>query len=179
MQLLLHAARFAAEKHADQRRKNCAATPYINHPLEVAEALCRVGGVADEQVLAAALLHDTIEDTDATYEELAREFGVAIADLVAECTDDKSLAKAVRKERQVTSAPHKSTGAKQIKLADKLCNLRSILADPPAGWELARQRAYFLWAERVVAGLRGANPPLEAQLDAVFAEGRARFGADA
>jgi len=176
MLLVLRAAHFAATKHADQRRKNAAATPYINHPLEVAEHLCRVGGVTDETVLAAALLHDTIEDTATSYEELQAAFGSRIADLVQECTDDKSLPKAERKRRQIERAPFKSADAKQITVADKSCNLRSILADPPAGWPAARQREYFDWAARVVAGLRGSNPALDEEVAAVLAEGRVKFG---
>src|SRR5262245_10796875 len=111
MNRLLRAARFAAEKHSGPRRKNAPATTYIHHPIEVAEILANVGGVTDEDILIAALLHDTIEDTDATREEIVREFGEKVAALVSECTDDKSLEKAERKRLQIVNAPHKSPGA--------------------------------------------------------------------
>jgi GTP diphosphokinase / guanosine-3',5'-bis(diphosphate) 3'-diphosphatase len=177
MQKLLQAARFAAEKHARQRRKNAAADPYINHPIEVAEHLAQVGGITDETILIAALLHDTIEDTATTEEELAERFGAAVAGLVRECTDDKRLAKLERKRLQIVHAPHKSAGAKQIKLADKTCNLRALLRDPPADWPLARRREYFEWAEQVVAGLLGVNAPLDECVLAVLNEGRATLRA--
>lgn len=173
---LLHAAHFATEKHATQRRKNAAATPYINHPLEVAHHLAAVGGVDNEDVLIAALLHDTIEDTATTREEIAAEFGERVAALVAECSDDKALPKPECKRLQIVSAPHKSPGAKLIKLADKTCNLRSILVDPPAGWSLERQREYFAWAQQVVDGLVGANASLDREVRQVLATGFARLG---
>jgi len=172
MSRLLRAAFFAAQKHSAQRRKNAAATPYINHPLEVAHHLAEVGKVNDEDILVAALLHDTIEDTETTEQELRELFGEAVARLVLECTDDKRLPKAERKRLQILNAPHKSPGAKQIKIADKTCNLRSILQDPPADWPLQRQRDYFLWAEQVLAGLLGVNPLLDKEALAVVEKGK-------
>ncbi|MEL6109009.1 MAG: HD domain-containing protein, partial [Planctomycetota bacterium] len=162
MSNLLAAAHFAAVKHATQRRKDHAETPYINHPIEVAELLQRIGGVDDETVLIAALLHDTIEDTETTEDEIHDHFGPDVLGLVVECTDDKRLEKAERKRLQIVNAPKKSDGAKQIKLADKLCNLRSILVDAPVGWSVQRQRDYFMWAEQVCAGLAGVNAILDA-----------------
>ena len=169
---LLEAAWFAAQRHANQRRKNEAATPYINHPLEVAAHLSRVGNIIDEEVLIAALLHDTIEDTDTTAEELEQLFGARVTRIVLECTDDKTLPKAERKRLQIVNAPHKSDEAKQVKIADKTCNLESILADPPFGWDVDRQREYFSWAEAVVAGLLGTNPALDQAVTEVLARGR-------
>jgi len=130
MNRILQAVHFAAVKHTAQRRKNADATPYINHPIEVADHLANIGGVTDEDILIAALLHDTIEDTETTRDEIAALFGERVADLVAECTDDKSLDKAERKRLQIIHALEKSPGAKVIKIADKTCNLRSILVDP-------------------------------------------------
>jgi len=173
MNRLLAAARFAAEKHTVPRRKNAEASPYINHPIEVAEHLANVGGVTDEEVLIAALLHDTVEDTATTREEICAQFGERVAALVMECTDDKRLDKAERKRLQIVNAPHKSPGAKLIKIADKTCNLRSILADPPDGWSMERQRVYFEWAAAVVAGLTGENPALDAAVRDVLTQGRA------
>ncbi len=171
MTRILHAAHFAARKHADQRRKNAAASPYVNHPLEVAHILATVGGVTDEDILVAAILHDTVEDTDTTADELAEVFGERVAGLVMECTDDKSLPKAERKRLQVVHAPTKSPEAKQIKLADKTSNLRGILTDPPADWSVSRQREYVEWAERVVEGLVGVNRAMDEAVRAVLAEG--------
>ncbi len=176
MNRILQAARFAAEKHVDQRRKNASRSPYINHPIEVAEILSREGAVEDEDLLIAALLHDTIEDTAATREEIVEHFGERVAALVVECTDDKSLAKAERKRLQIVHAPSKSPGAKMIKLADKTSNLRSIIADPPADWPVERQREYFAWARQVIDGLAGANERLEAAARAALEEGDRHFG---
>ena len=154
---LLRAASFAADKHSSQRRKNTDASPYINHPLAVAAVLASEGGVTDVELLAAALLHDTVEDTDTSSEELARCFGPAIAGLVAEVTDDKTLPKSRRKQLQVEHAPDKSPAAKQLKIADKICNIRDLDMTSPAGWDLERKVQYVDWAERVVAGCRGVN----------------------
>ncbi|MFN9605929.1 MAG: HD domain-containing protein [Planctomycetota bacterium] len=173
MNRILHATKFAAEKHAQQRRKNADATPYINHPIEVAEHLARIGGVSDEDVLIAALLHDTIEDTQTNYQEIADLFGIRVASIVLECTDDKSLEKAERKRLQIVNAPKKSPEAKCVKIADKTCNLSSIISDPPNDWSVQRQREYFGWAERVVAGLLGVNDPLDAYVKEVLARGKA------
>lgn len=172
---LLKAAWFAAEKHTDQRRKNPAATPYINHPIEVAEHLSRVGNVSDEDILIAALLHDTIEDTETTEQEIRDAFGDAVLLLVLECTDDKRLEKAERKRLQVVNSPHKSSGAKQIKIADKTCNLKSILAEPPSGWPVSRQLEYFQWAADVVAGLKGVNENLDREVAKVLEAGITRL----
>ena len=169
--LILKAAAFAAHKHKDHRRKDANATPYINHPLAVALALCEKGGVEDPAILAAGLLHDTIEDTETTYEELRGQFGARIAGLVVEVTDTKFLGKKTRKRLQVSRARRASAAAQQIKLADKLCNLRDILASPPADWTEARKRAYFDWAKQVVDRVRGANPGLERRFDGVYGEG--------
>jgi guanosine-3',5'-bis(diphosphate) 3'-pyrophosphohydrolase len=177
MRLLLKAARFAAQKHTKQRRKDEARSPYINHPLEVAEHLCRVGGVTDEPVLIAALLHDTIEDTDTTGDELVREFGEEVVALVLECTDDKSLEKRERKRLQIVNASRKSPGAKQIKIADITGNLRSILEDPPEGWPVARKLEYFQWASQVVARLKGTNSSLDEEVDKILELGIQRLTA--
>jgi len=166
--LLLEALAFAAHKHRDQRRKDAEASPYINHPIALADVLVNEGGVSDVEVLCAALLHDTVEDTDTTPQELEAVFGSRIARIVAEVTDDKALAKAERKRLQVEHAAGLSSEAKLVKLADKICNLRDVAERPPASWDLARRREYFDWAKRVVDGLRGAHPRLEAAFDAAY-----------
>lgn len=163
--LLIKAVSFAAHKHRDQRRKDVAASPYINHPIALADVLANEGGIGTTSVLCAAILHDTIEDTQTTPAELELIFGHEIASIVSEVTDDKSLDKAERKQRQVDHAPHASTAAKLVKLADKICNLRDILASPPANWDAERKRAYFHWAARVVEGIRGVHLGLEGVFD--------------
>ena len=166
--LLIKAVSFAAHKHRDQRRKDVEASPYINHPIALAEVLANEGGIDSTTVLCAAILHDTIEDTDTTGAELEAIFGHEITAIVLEVTDDKSLAKAERKQRQVDHATHASTEAKLVKLADKICNLRDILASPPANWEAERKQAYFEWAARVVEGVRGVHPELEGVFDGLL-----------
>jgi guanosine-3',5'-bis(diphosphate) 3'-pyrophosphohydrolase len=167
--LFLKALAFAAHKHRDQRRKDRAASPYINHPIALANVLAREGRVTDIDVLCAALLHDTVEDTATTPQELRRAFGAKIARVVAEVTDDKSLSKARRKSLQVQHARHISAEAKLVKLADKICNIRDVARRPPATWDTARQREYFDWAKRVIDRLRGVHPRLEKAFDAAYA----------
>src|SRR5712692_350332 len=169
---LLAAVQFAADKHRLQRRKDSGASAYINHPIDVAMVLAREGGVSDEDLLVAALLHDTVEDTKTTFDELERQFGRAIRNIVAEVTDDKTLDKQARKDLQVAHAPHASAAARHIKIADKICNIRDIGARPPVGWSVDRKLEYLAWAERVVAGCRGVNPRLEAAFDRASAEAR-------
>jgi guanosine-3',5'-bis(diphosphate) 3'-pyrophosphohydrolase len=166
--LLLKALAFAAHKHRDQRRKDPAASPYINHPIALADVLVNEGGVADVEVLCAALLHDTVEDTATTPQELEETFGAPIAAIVAEVTDDTRLPKAERKRLQIERAGGISHEAKLVKLADKICNLRDVAERPPASWDLARRREYFDWAKHVVDGLRGVHPRLEAAFDAAY-----------
>ena len=139
MKQLITALAFAADKHKNQRRKDAEASPYINHPIALANLLLNEAGVEDQRVLIAAVLHDTIEDTDTTEQELVKHFGKDVADIVLEVTDDKALPKAERKRLQIEHAAHISRRAKLVKLADKICNLRDIApacrlaAGTPAG----------------------------------------------
>ena len=169
---ILNAATFAAEKHKGQTRKGRDGEPYINHPLEVADLLVRVGGVDDTDIIAAALLHDTVEDCDVSFEDVADGFGETVAGYVRELTDDKSLPKLERKRLQVEHAPHLSVGAKQIKLADKISNVSDVAKNPPEGWSIERRQEYVEWGENVVAGLRGANSRLEEHFDRVASKAR-------
>ncbi len=162
---LFDALAFAAHKHRNQRRKDVEASPYINHPIALARVLAVEGGVGDADVLIAAILHDTVEDTRTTPAELKRRFGPKIAAIVMEVTDDKRLRKYVRKRLQIEHAPHLSKAAKLVKLADKICNLRDVADSPPKTWRIARRRTYFDWAKSVVDGLRGAHPRLERAFD--------------
>jgi guanosine-3',5'-bis(diphosphate) 3'-pyrophosphohydrolase len=166
--LLLKALAFAAHKHRDQRRKDPEASPYINHPIALADVLVNEGGVTDVEVLCAALLHDTVEDTATTPDELAEAFGARIAGIVAEVTDDTRLPKAERKRLQIEHAGALSAQAKLVKLADKICNLRDVAQRPPASWDLQRRREYFDWAKRVVEGLRGVPSEEVRRLEAAF-----------
>jgi (p)ppGpp synthase/HD superfamily hydrolase len=168
---ILEAARFAAERHSTQRRKDEEASPYINHPLAVAEVLARYG-VTDVVALQAALLHDTIEDTETTADELEERFGPEVASVVLEVSDDKSLAKAERKRLQIVNAKDLSVRAKLMKLGDKICNVTDVASNPPTGWTLERRIEYLDWTEAVVEGCRGVHPELEAHYDAVLAAAR-------
>ncbi|MGE0144362.1 MAG: HD domain-containing protein [Planctomycetota bacterium] len=166
--LLIHAANFAADRHATQRRRGTD-TPYVNHPLAVARRLIDQGGIDDTVTLAAAILHDTVEDTKTSHEELRARFGDEVAAVVAEVTDDRRLPKAERKRAQVRKAGTLSASARAVKLADKLDNLSDLLQLAPPTWSPARVRGYFAWAATVVDRMRGTNHGLEAALDAVFA----------
>jgi guanosine-3',5'-bis(diphosphate) 3'-pyrophosphohydrolase len=167
--LVLEAAEFAADRHRRQRRKDVHATPYINHPLALARLLSNEGGVDDPEILAAALLHDTIEDTETTAAELRERFGARVAAIVEEVTDDPDLDYLARKRRQVERASSISREARLVKLADKTCNLRDVASNPPREWTLSRRREYFDWACEVVDRLRGVHPTLEAIFDAAVA----------
>jgi GTP diphosphokinase / guanosine-3',5'-bis(diphosphate) 3'-diphosphatase len=172
------ALEFAAGKHIDQRRKGVRAEPYINHLSEVALLVAEATDGRDPVVVIAALLHDTLEDTDASYEEIEQHFGSEVADVVAETTDDKRLRKAARKQRQIDQAPHASPRAKLVKLADKISNLRSMASSPPADWPQARKEEYFDWAKAVVAGLRGTDARLESLFDRAYDDGMAALRGD-
>lgn len=166
--IVLKAAQFAAHKHKDQRRKDANASPYINHPIALASILREEGEVDDPLVIAAALLHDTIEDTETSYAELRGQFGDEIAEIVAEVTDTKWLEKHSRKHLQISKAANASEAAKLVKLADKISNLRDIIASPPAEWSVERKREYFDWAKAVVDQVRGTNAKLERRFDQLY-----------
>ena len=167
--LVISAALFAAEQHKDQRRKDAGATPYINHPLQVAHAIATIGGVTDARIIAAALLHDTVEDCDVLPEELSQRFGSEVAAIVAEVTDDRALAKPQRKQMQITKAATKSRAAKLVKLGDKLCNVRDVVQ---AQWTSERKAEYVAWAGQVIDQIRGTNVALETAFDNAVTEVR-------
>ncbi|MGI9386394.1 MAG: HD domain-containing protein [Methyloligellaceae bacterium] len=149
---LVRAADFAARKHATQTRKGEAREPYINHLTEVTHILAVSPAGGDLGLLMAALLHDTVEDTDTTFDELEVLFGPDVTALVRAATDDKTLRKDERKRLQVEMSPAKPARARMLKMADKISNLRSMAGSPPAGGESARMLAYGDWTEAVVAG---------------------------
>lgn len=156
---------FAAVKHRDQRRKDPQQTPYINHPIGVAKILVFEGRVTDPDTVQAALLHDTVEDTDTTLQEITDTFGEKVASIVGEVSDDKSLPSAERKRLQVLHAPTCSHSAKLVKLADKLYNIRDMLRVTPVGWTDQRIQEYLLWSSQVLDGLRGTNSVLEQEIE--------------
>ncbi len=168
--LLFKALTFAAYKHRHQFRKGTKPVPYINHPIAVAGLLVSVGNVRDTETIMAALLHDTVEDTETTLLELENEFGRPVSELVAEVSDDKSLQKQERKRLQVKHASTLSCRARLIKLADKTCNLRDVVGDPPDGWSLQRRQEYFDWAKSVVDQIRRTSVELEKAFDAAFSK---------
>lgn len=163
--LVARAWNFAAERHCHQRRKGEAQEPYVNHLAEVAELVAVATEGRDALLVAAAVLHDTVEDTETTGDDIARLFGAEVAGLVAEVTDDKALPKAERRTLQIHHAPQRSDRAKILKLADKTSNLRALATSPPVGWSPQRLAEYIDWAEQVAAGLRGVNPWLEARFE--------------
>lgn len=166
---LMRAMQYSTEKHQFQTRKNSLKTPYIGHPVRVANRLVDAG-IKDQNVIVAALLHDTVEDTDATLKEIEDIFGREVAKIVDEVTDDKSLPKHVRKQLQIEHASHISYEAKLVKLADKLDNLQDLLTLTPDGWTRERVGQYFDWAEKVVDGLRGTDTTLELLVDEVLGD---------
>jgi guanosine-3',5'-bis(diphosphate) 3'-pyrophosphohydrolase len=166
--VVIRALAFAADKHRHQRRKDREASPYINHPIDLADILVNEARILDPVAIVAAVLHDTVEDTDTTLDELAAAFGPEVSAIVAEVTDDKALPKEERKRLQEVHAPSASFRAQQVKLADKISNLRDLARRPPANWDLERKRAYFDWSKRVIDGIRGRHPELEALFDAAY-----------
>lgn len=173
---VLRAAEFAAEQHKGHRRKGDAQEPYVNHVIEVARLLAEATGGSDLALIQAGLLHDTIEDTDTTPAELQAVFGENVTALVLEVTDDKSLPKLVRKQRQIEHAPDLTPRAKMLKIADKISNCRSVAVSPPADWSADRKRQYFEWGAAVVQGCRGVNDELERQFDEVYRAGLDSLG---
>ncbi len=173
---IFDALRYASEQHRDQRRKGEDESPYVNHLIAVADLLVAVGGVRDSDVVCAGILHDTLEDTETTADELEQRYGVRVRGIVEEVSDDQALVKEERKRRQIEHAPHISYEAKLVKLADKISNVGDVGAFPPAGWSHERRVDYIVWAEEVVAGLRGTNEALEARFDDVVVETRRSLG---
>lgn len=170
--LILDALQFSAEKHKGQKRKD-GDTAYINHPIAVAHILKHVGKVIDPVVLCSAILHDTLEDTQTSKDELKERFGKEIAHVVWEVSDDLNIKAeksrdAERKQLEIDHAPTLSLEAKLVKIADKIANLRDILNNPPTDWPLDRKIGYFDWAKQVIDGMRGTNSRLEAEFDGLY-----------
>lgn len=167
---LLAALAFAAEKHRDQRRKGFDRPPFINHAIEVADILARLGGVDDTVTLQAGVLHDTLEDTSTTGEEIERHFGPEVRAVVEEVTDDTALTRAERRAAQEKGASGLSERARLVRIADKIANVGSVGRTPPQEWSPERRREYLEWTRRVVEGCRGCSPQLDRLYDACLAE---------
>jgi guanosine-3',5'-bis(diphosphate) 3'-pyrophosphohydrolase len=170
--LVLKAAEFAAQKHEGQIRKGRDGSPYIDHPKSVARVLAEVGGVDDPEILAAAWLHDTLEDTETTPEELTSAFGERVCRLVEEVSDDKSLLKEERKQLQIEHALMLSADAVLIKFGDKISNVIEITNTPPIKWSLERRKKYLDWAEAVIDNCPKVNTALEQHFAEVLKKGR-------
>ena len=172
LRLVSEAAELAAHRHNGMARKGRGSEPYINHLAEVANLLAAATDGADAELVAAGWLHDSIEDTATTRNELAQKFSERVASLVVECTDDMSLHKSERRRLQVLNAPHKSSGAKLIKIADKISNICARILPNPNAEERDDLVDYTNWAERVVAGCRGGNAWLDKTFDDAVAKAR-------
>ena len=170
--LILKAAQFAAEQHRDQRRKDIHASPYIIHPISVALAISQIGGVDDPEILAAALLHDTLEDTKTEPEDLESKFGKKVCEYVLDVTDDKTLLKDERKSRQIEHAKKISKGAALIKLGDKISNVTDVIDNPPVGWNINRRKEYLDWAEKVIENCPKVNDRMENKFQEIIKQGR-------
>jgi guanosine-3',5'-bis(diphosphate) 3'-pyrophosphohydrolase len=166
---------FAAESHTGQVRKD-GHTPYVNHPLEVMHLLAHAGEISDEDVLVAAVLHDVIEDTTVTAQEISDRFGERVAKIVIELTDDKSLTKEERKKEQLTGAGQLSPEARLVRISDKICNIYDILYAPPLNWGIERRIDYLKWSKAVIEKIRGTNEALEKRFDELFLEGMKFLG---
>ena len=170
--LILKAAHFAAQKHRNQRRKDKHASPYIIHPISVALEIAQVGGVDDPEILAAALLHDTIEDTKTKPEELEAKFGKKVCEYVLDVSDDKTLPKDERKRRQIEHAKKISKGAALIKLGDKISNVTDVINSPPEDWDINRRKEYLDWAEKVIENCPKVNDRMENKFKEIIKQGR-------
>ena len=170
--LILKAAHFSAQKHSTQRRKDENASPYINHPISVALAIAQIGGVDDPEILAAALLHDTLEDTKTEPEKLEAEFGKKVCEYVLDVTDDKTLPKDERKSRQIEHAKKISKGAALIKLGDKISNVTDVINNPPEDWDINRRKQYLDWAEKVIENCPKVNDRMENKFQEIIKQGR-------
>ncbi len=173
LDVILDAAIFAVLKHHGQVRKDHSASPYVSHPLAVAREIYTTGQVTDQVILTAAILHDTIEDTSTTADEIQAQFGEEVLAIVLEVTDNKSLNKQLRKWLQVIHAPQLSYPARIIKFGDKIVNCRDILHTPPNGWDLTRRQEYIQWAADVIFQIRGANTALENTFDSLLRQAEA------
>lgn len=154
---LLEAIFFVAQRHSTQRRKGPGGQPYVNHLIEAATLLATVGGVTDVEVLMAAVLHDVLEDTPTTREEVLALFGARVLLLVESLTDDKALPRAERREQVLAHLPHADDATKVVKLADLCSNVMTL----PSDWAPEHAREYLRWARRAAELCASSNPALD------------------
>ena len=160
MNLVLKATQFAALKHCDQRRKD-GKTPYIIHPISVAMILAEIGSIEDPEILSAALLHDTLEDTDTSAHELDKNFGSRVRIILEELTDNDMLTFSQSKQMQIENAPNLSKNATLVRIADKISNVSDVIENPPPEWNQKRCNKYVDWAEAVMNNCQKVNQDLE------------------
>lgn len=164
IQTLLAAVEFSAVKHKGQFRKDAAITPYIIHPIGVARSLWEEGKVRSVNVLVAALLHDTLEDTETTADEIEALFGPRVRYTIEELTNDPKLTSQENKQRQIDHAPFLSLNAQLVKLADRLYNIRDLRSLPPSIDREETINRYLQWGQKLLHALRGTNEALETAL---------------
>jgi guanosine-3',5'-bis(diphosphate) 3'-pyrophosphohydrolase len=172
LRLVSEAAELAAHRHNGMARKGRGSEPYINHLAEVANLLATATDGRDAELIAAGWLHDAIEDTTTTKEELAEKFGERVSSLVVEVTDDMNLPKSTRRQLQIVHSPGRSPSAKLIKIADKISNICARILPDPTAEERDDLAGYTAWAEQVVAGCRGGNAWLDKTFDEAVAKAR-------
>jgi guanosine-3',5'-bis(diphosphate) 3'-pyrophosphohydrolase len=168
--LFFSALSFAAGKHSGQLRKGGAGTPYINHLISVADLLWNTGGIRDADTIIAGILHDTLEDTETSEEEIGTRFGIHTAQIVHEVTDNMLLTTVERRQYQVEHASSLSPEARLVKIADKISNIVDIIDNPPTGWSDTDRIAYVRWGKDVIDRIRGTNSELETAFDNVYDE---------
>ena len=167
---LTKALLFAAEAHRNQRRKGAAQEPYLNHLVEVLDLLVQATDGTDTDMLIAAILHDVVEDTSASYEDVAKNFGERVAEIVRENSDDMTLPKAERRRARIAGMPLKSREARLIKMADVISNLRAIAVSPPAGWPADRKFGYLEGCRQLIDAGRGTDAAIERTFDQTAAD---------
>jgi hypothetical protein len=167
---LTKALLFAAEAHRNQRRKGAAQEPYLNHLVEVLDLLVQATDGTDTDTLIAAILHDVVEDTSASYEDVAKNFGEGVAEIVRENSDDMSLSKAERRRARIAGMPLKSKEARLVKMADVISNLRAIAVSPPAGWAPERKIGYLEGCRQLIDAGRGTDAAIERIFDETAAD---------
>lgn len=177
--LVSRAADFAARAHVDQHRKGAALEPYLNHLAEVAVMLSVATDGLDPVLVAAGWLHDTVEDTAVTLDDLVQRFGLEVAGVVAEVTDDKTIPRDERKRHSVLTIASKSRRAQYLKVADQASNIRALVTTPPTGWTLERQVTYVDWGVAIVERVVERHPHLEEFFWSAVKDARASFAARA
>jgi len=167
---VLGAAIFATEKHKSQVRSNEKKTPYIIHPIEVADLVMKIGHVYDKDVLITALLHDVMDDTQTTYEQITSLYGTKVSSYLEEMTSKQGLSLKEQKKQQIMQAFRQNPSVAIIKLSDKLSNLKTLATSPPPSWSRDRIDQYFQWAQTVIENLPESNQLLKKAVKNVISD---------